>query len=59
MDLILKLLKYDYVKILLNIFINIKHIYSNVYNGMEYYYIKEKELLFDIDVDVDVDSDDE
>jgi len=54
MDLMLKLLKYDYVKILLNIYIYKLSIFiQNVYNEIEYYYIKEKELLFDINVDND------
>ena len=54
------LLNYDFVKILLNIFVTIKHIYSNVYNGIEYYYIKEKELLYDIGNDEDdIDDEDE
>lgn len=47
-DLILILLKYGYFKILMNMFHDtFGKIYSNVYNGMEYYYIEEKELLFD------------
>lgn len=46
--LILILFKYGHFKILMNIFNDtFLKIYSNVYNGMEYYYIKEKELLFD------------
>lgn len=46
--LIMILLKYGHFKILMNIFNDtFLKIYLNVYNGMEYYYIKEKELLFD------------
>ena len=40
--------RYPYLKILMNLFYNtFSNMYLNIYNGMEYYYVKEKELLYD------------